>query len=107
MADAKPWLTIVGLGEDGPEGLSAASLAALQEAEVIMGAKRHLGLLPDVSAELVEWPVPFADGLTILHGFKGRQTVAEKTGVVQEFLAAEGEAVEYGQPLLALMDAEA
>lgn len=80
MADAKPWLTIVGLGEDGPEGLSAASLAALQEAEVIMGAKRHLGLLPDVTAELVEWPVPFADGLAILNGFKGRQTVALASG---------------------------
>ncbi|MCH2249955.1 MAG: precorrin-6y C5,15-methyltransferase (decarboxylating) subunit CbiE [Cognatishimia sp.] len=80
MADAKPWLTIVGLGEDGPEGLSAASLAVLQEAEVIMGAKRHLGLLPDVTAELVEWPVPFADGFAILHGFKGRQTVALASG---------------------------
>ena len=80
MADAKPRLNIVGLGEDGPEGLSAASLAALQEAEVIMGAKRHLGLLPDVTAELIEWPVPFADGLAILHGFKGRRTVALASG---------------------------
>jgi acetyl-CoA carboxylase biotin carboxyl carrier protein len=32
---------------------------------------------------------------------------ADTAGVVQEFLAAEGEAVEYGQPLLALMDPEA
>ena len=45
MTQTDPWLTIVGLGEDGPDGLSAASLRVLQEAEVIMGAKRHLGLL--------------------------------------------------------------
>ena len=80
MTQTDPWLTIVGLGEDGPDGLSAASLRVLQEAEVIMGAKRHLGLLPEVTAELVEWPVPFADGLSVLHGFKGRKTVALASG---------------------------
>lgn len=32
---------------------------------------------------------------------------SERAGVVEEFLAAEGEAVEYGQPLLALVDPEA
>jgi precorrin-6Y C5,15-methyltransferase (decarboxylating) len=80
MADKGPWLTIVGLGEDGPDGLSATSLAALQEADVIMGAKRHLGLLPDVTAKLVEWPVPFADGVPILHRFKGQNTVALASG---------------------------
>lgn len=80
MADVEPWLTILGVGEDGPDGLSAASLAALQEAEVIMGAKRHLALLPAVTAECVEWPVPFTDGLQILHGFKGRKTVALASG---------------------------
>ena len=80
MTQTDPWLTIVGLGEDGPDGLSAASLRVLQEAEVIMGAKRHLGLLPEVTAELVEWPVSFADGLSVLHGFKGRKTVALASG---------------------------
>ena len=33
-----PWLTIVGLGEDGPEGLSPASRRALEAAEVVHGA---------------------------------------------------------------------
>lgn len=75
-----PWLTIVGLGEDGPDGLTAASLKALASAEVIMGARRHLSLLPQVDAELVEWPVPFADGLEMLHGFKGRKVVALASG---------------------------
>lgn len=75
-----PWLTIVGLGEDGADGLSPASLKALQAAEIIMGAKRHLGLLPDVKAELIEWPVPFADGLPLLETFRGQDTVVLASG---------------------------
>lgn len=75
-----PWLTIVGLGEDGPDGLSPASLAALQSAEIIMGASRHLDLLPDFDAEMVPWPVPFADGLPVLMSYRGRQVVALASG---------------------------
>lgn len=68
-------MTIVGLGEDGPEGLSLASQKALTEAEIVMGPPRHLALLPGVGQERVEWPVPFADGLDMLDGLRGR-TVA-------------------------------
>ncbi|NRB00201.1 MAG: cobalamin biosynthesis bifunctional protein CbiET, partial [Rhodobacteraceae bacterium] len=57
MAKA-PWLTIVGLGEDGPEGLPPASQEALARAEIVFGAARHIKLLPDLSAETVVWPVP-------------------------------------------------
>jgi precorrin-6Y C5,15-methyltransferase (decarboxylating) len=80
MSESKPWLTIVGLGEDGPDGLSPASLAALQDAEIIMGAARHISLLPDVDADLIEWPVPFADGLDILMGYRGQNVVALASG---------------------------
>lgn len=77
---SKPWLTIVGLGEDGADGLSPASLKALKEATIVMGAKRHLGLLPALTAELVEWPVPFADGLPKLESFRGQDTVVLASG---------------------------
>ncbi|MGB1390618.1 MAG: cobalamin biosynthesis bifunctional protein CbiET, partial [Paracoccaceae bacterium] len=79
MADL-PWLTIVGLGEDGPDGLSRASLTALSEAEVVMGPARHLALLPNLACETVVWPVPFADGLPVLVGLRGRKVVALASG---------------------------
>lgn len=79
MADT-PWITIVGLGEDGPDGLSAASHEALKTAEIIMGAKRHLGLLPEVSGECIEWPVPFADGIPVLQSYHGRRVVVLASG---------------------------
>ncbi len=57
MAD--PWLTIIGLGEDGPAGLSEASRAALARAEVVFGAPRHLALA-GITDRGRDWPVPFS-----------------------------------------------
>ena len=79
MADA-PWLTIVGIGEDAPDGLSRASRAALQAAEVIMGAPRHLALIPDNGARRIPWPVPFADGLPILDTLRGQAVAVLASG---------------------------
>jgi len=39
-----PWLTIVGIGEDGLAGLSEASRKALTAAETVFGGERHLAL---------------------------------------------------------------
>lgn len=74
------WLTIVGLGEDGPDGLPPASRAALEAADVVMGAARHLSLLPGPRAETIEWPVPFAEGIPMLLGLRGRKVVMLASG---------------------------
>ncbi len=55
---AEAWLSIIGLGEDGLEGLTSASRAALQAAAVIFGGTRHLALV-GAGARGMEWPVPF------------------------------------------------
>ncbi|MFV0513221.1 MAG: precorrin-6y C5,15-methyltransferase (decarboxylating) subunit CbiE [Jhaorihella sp.] len=75
-----PWVTIIGLGEDGPDGLTGASHAALDEAEIVMGPARHLALLPDLRAETVAWPVPFADGIGLLLSHRGRRVVVLASG---------------------------
>lgn len=75
-----PWITIVGLGEDGPEGLSPASVDALARAEIIIGPKRHLALLGQTEAEQIVWPVPFADGIDVLRGLSGRAVVMLVSG---------------------------
>jgi precorrin-6Y C5,15-methyltransferase (decarboxylating) len=81
MSAEAPWLTIVGLGEDGQNGLSPASRAALEAAEIVMGPPRHLALIPvSTAAERVEWPAPFAQGLAILEGFRGRRIVVLVSG---------------------------
>ena len=79
MSDA-PWLTIIGIGEDGVAGLSATSQAALAKAEVIMAPARHLAMVPAGTAERITWPVPFAKGLPVLKGLKGRRVVVLASG---------------------------
>lgn len=79
MADA-PWLSIIGLGEDGPDGLTGASRAALERADIVMGPPRHLALLGPVTGETVEWPAPFADGLTMLMDYRGRRVAVLASG---------------------------
>ena len=56
MAD--PWLVIVGIGEDGLAGLSPASRAALDAAEIVFGGARHLALA-GVGTRGRPWPLPF------------------------------------------------
>lgn len=73
-------MTIVGLGEDGADGLSATARAALDAAELVMGAPRHLALLPGLRGEVLEWPVPFADGLALLLAQRGRRVVLLASG---------------------------
>jgi precorrin-6Y C5,15-methyltransferase (decarboxylating) len=80
MYDAA-WLTIVGIGEDGLEGLPPASLKTLQNAQMIFGAKRHLKLLPaELAIKGLEWPVPFKDGIAQLLAQKGSPTVMLSSG---------------------------
>lgn len=79
MADL-PWLTIIGLGEDGGDGLSAAARSALDKAELVFGAARHLSLLPGLRCDAREWPVPFADGVPSLLAERGRRIVLLASG---------------------------
>lgn len=82
MAETAPeaWLTIIGIGEDGPDGLSAASRAALARAELVMGPARHLSLLPAITCDTMEWPVPFSDGIARLLDHRGRRVVILASG---------------------------
>ena len=75
MAD--PWLTLIGLGEDGPAGLSAASRDALALAEVIFGGARHLALV-GAGERGRAWPVPF--DVTPVLALRGRAVVVLASG---------------------------
>ncbi len=74
------WLTIVGMGEDGWEGLSNRARVALKAAEVIVGSTRVLKFLPKLRAELQEWPQPFAAVVAQIKPMAGRNTVIIATG---------------------------
>lgn len=56
---SEPWVSIIGLGEDGLSGLTTASREALAAAEVIFGGPRHLALV-GAGDRGRDWPVPFS-----------------------------------------------
>ncbi len=74
------WLTIVGMGEDGYDGLQASARQALHDAEVVVGSARLLALLPKLAAERQEWPQPFAAVVELIKPLTGRRTVVLATG---------------------------
>jgi len=56
-----PWLTVVGIGEDGFKGLGRNARHALLRASRIMGSQRQLDLLPVcIRGERQVWPSPFS-----------------------------------------------
>jgi precorrin-6Y C5,15-methyltransferase (decarboxylating) len=76
----RPWLHIVGIGEDGMNGLSPATRAVVEAAEVIVGGQRHHNLSDAVIAERVAWPTPFDALIEMLRSMAGRRVVVLATG---------------------------
>lgn len=72
-----PWLTIIGLGEDGLAGLPPASRDALDLAEIIFGGPRHLELA-GAGDRGRPWPVPF--DLAPVMALRGRPVVVLASG---------------------------
>src|SRR5215831_1698831 len=44
-------IAVIGIGHDGPHGLSPAALAHIAQAQVLAGGKRHLAFFPDWQGE--------------------------------------------------------
>ena len=64
---APPWLTILGIGEDGVDGLSSAARSLLGQARLVVGGTRHLALAdPLIQGERMAWPSPMAGGVAAI-----------------------------------------
>ena len=77
---AAPWLSVVGIGEDGVVGLSAAARDALARAETILGGDRHRDLAGASSARRLSWPSPFDAMIETIAAHRGRNMVVLATG---------------------------
>lgn len=76
-----PWLTIIGIGEDGPDGLSPAARAAIGEAELVFGGARHLDLAAGlIRGEARPWTTPFSDSVDALLVARGRKVCVLASG---------------------------
>jgi precorrin-6Y C5,15-methyltransferase (decarboxylating) len=75
-----PWLSIVGIGEDGRAGLAPAAAAALDAARVVYGGRRHLALAGPLDAETRPWPSPIHDAYRGILDRRGEPTCILATG---------------------------
>ncbi len=75
-----PWLDIIGIGEDGVDGLSASAKKTLKAAEIIIGGDRHHKLLPNVDALRISWPSPFDAMIDEIRSYRGKRLVILVTG---------------------------
>ena len=81
MSEYSPWLTIIGIGEDGVDGLAPAARDALTAADTVFGGERHLGLLPaDSRQERIAWPSPLEEALPWVTARRGRRTCVLASG---------------------------
>ena len=75
-----PWLSIVGIGEDGLEGLSAAARALVAQAELLVGGERHLAMVPEDGRERLVWPKPLSAAFDAIAARKPRPVCILATG---------------------------
>ena len=74
------WLHVVGIGEDGMEGLLPATRAVVESAEFIIGGDRHPALKGAGEAERLAWPEAFDDLIALLRSLRGRRVVVLAAG---------------------------
>jgi precorrin-6Y C5,15-methyltransferase (decarboxylating) len=78
---AQRWLSIVGIGEDGVEGLSAVARRLIGSAELVVGGARHLELADElIKGRRLAWPSPMADAFSEIKRHRGQAVVVLASG---------------------------
>ncbi len=75
------WLSIVGIGEDGVEGLSSVARKLIGSAELVVGGTRHLELASGlIRGKRLVWPNPMTDAFAEIKRYRGRSVAVLASG---------------------------
>ena len=78
---SRRWLSIIGIGEDGPAGLSPVARGLIESAELVAGGQRHLALAAEyIRGRAFAWPSPLADGIAEVLRHRGRPVAVLASG---------------------------
>jgi precorrin-6B C5,15-methyltransferase / cobalt-precorrin-6B C5,C15-methyltransferase len=81
ICTGRRWLSIVGIGEDGVEGLSSVARQLIRSAELVVGGARHLELANElVSGRRLAWPSPIHGAFPEIERHRGRAVVVLASG---------------------------
>lgn len=80
-APSQRWLSIVGIGEDGVDGISAGATDLIENAEIVFGGVRHLALAaPLIRGEPRPWPSPFSRATDEVLALRGQHVCVLASG---------------------------
>ena len=75
------WLSIVGIGQDGAEGLSPLARSLIASAELVVGGARHLELAAElIKGERLPWPSPMHNAFPTILARRGRPVAVLASG---------------------------
>ena len=75
------WLAILGIGEDGVQGLPPTARALIEDAALVVGGARHLALAGAlIRGEAMAWPSPLADAFPAILARRGQPVVVLASG---------------------------
>ena len=74
------WLTIIGMGEEGLDGLPSVARKHIEQAETLIGGSRHLAKVPNGAAERLTWASPLTRTVGEILQRRGRRVVVLATG---------------------------
>ena len=81
VAANRRWLAILGIGEDGVEGLSGAARALVSGAELVVGGARHLALADGlIRGERLAWPSPLSAAIASICARRGSPVAVLASG---------------------------
>ncbi|HSO43476.1 MAG TPA: precorrin-6y C5,15-methyltransferase (decarboxylating) subunit CbiE [Rhodospirillales bacterium] len=77
---SRGWLTVVGIGDDGIDSLSAAARALVDGAELLVGGARHHAMVPQTAAVRLTWAEGLERAMDVIESWRGRRVVVLATG---------------------------
>jgi precorrin-6Y C5,15-methyltransferase (decarboxylating) len=76
----QPWLSVVGIGDDGLASLSPAARAVVEAGEVLVGGRRQLAMVAQGRALRLAWQRPLEATFDDLAAQRGRRVVVLASG---------------------------
>ena len=74
------WLSVVGIGEDGLDGLTPRGRMLVDGAEILVGGERHFAMLPEDGREKLTWPRPLTNLMPRIADRRGAPVCVLATG---------------------------
>ncbi len=75
-----PWLSVVGIGEDGFAGLNPVARTLVDTAQTLVGGARHLALVPSGAADRLLWRRPLAETIADIAARRGTRVAVLASG---------------------------